>query len=142
MNWSMWWPIGLLVLSNVFYQICSKGMPEDFHPLAATALTYLIGAVFACVLYLIINPKGSLFGEFKHFNWQPVILGFAIVGLEVGAMYMYRAGWNVSTGALVHSTIASICLIILGMLAYHETISFTQLGGIVLCLVGLVLINK
>ena len=142
MNIAMWWPIGLLVFSNVFYQVCSKGMPKGLHPLAATSLTYLVGAVIAFVIYLIINPKGHFFGEFRQLNWAPFILGFAIVGLEAGAMYMYRAGWNISTGALVHSTIASIVLVVLGVLAYHEVLSLSKLTGIVLCLVGLILVNR
>lgn len=142
MNWSMWWPIGLLVLSNVFYHICSKQIPAGFHPLAATSLTYLVGAVFAFLVYLLINPKGSFFGEFKQINWTPFVLGLAIVGLEAGAMYMYRAGWNVSVGQLVMSAILSIVLIFVGMIAFHEQITASKLIGIAFCLIGLFFINR
>ena len=142
MSWSMWWPIGLLVLSNVFYHFCSKQIPAGFHPLAATSLTYLVGAVFAFLVYLLINPKGSFFGEFKQINWTPFVLGLAIVGLEAGAMYMYRAGWNVSVGQLVMSAILSIVLIFVGMIAFHEQITASKLIGIAFCLIGLFFINR
>ncbi len=142
MNWSMWWPIVLLVLSNVFYHICSKQMPAGLHPLAATSLTYLVGAVFAFVLYLIINPKGSFFGEFRQVNWAPFVLAAAIVGLEAGAMYMYRVGWDISVGQLVMSSILAIVLIFVGLIAFHEQISASKLAGIAICLVGLYFINR
>ena len=142
MTLAMWWPIGLLVLSNVFYHVCSKSMPDGLHPLAATALTYIVGAVFAFVVYLIVVPKGDFFGEFKHLNWVPFVLSMAIVGLEVGAMYMYRAGWNVSTGQLVMSAIVAIVLIFVGMLAFHETITLSKVIGIAFCLIGLFFINR
>lgn len=142
MSWSLWWPIGLMVLSNIFYHICSKSMPEGLHPLTATAITYLFGALVAFGLYHLVNPKGSFFGEFKHLNWMPFVLGFAIVGLEAGAMYMYRAGWDVSVGQLVMSAILSIALIIVGILLYHETISVSKIAGIAFCLIGLFFINR
>ena len=38
------WPLGLVVLSNVLYQICAKSVPEGMNPLASLTITYLIGA--------------------------------------------------------------------------------------------------
>ncbi len=142
MSWSMWWPIGLVVLSNVFYHICSKSVPADFHPLAAISLTYIVGAVFSFVVYMFINPKGSFFGEYRHLNWTPFVLGMAIVGLEAGVMYMYRAGWNVNTGQVVMSAILSVCLIFVGMIVFHESITTSKLVGIAFCLIGLFFINR
>ena len=45
MDIRMWWPIALIVFSNVFYNICSKQTPEGIHPLAALTVTYLVAAV-------------------------------------------------------------------------------------------------
>ena len=142
MNWTLWWPIGLLVLSNVFYHICSKSLPPDFNPLAATSLTYLVGAAFAFLVYQLVEPNRSFFAEFRHLNWVPFVLGLAIVGLEAGAMYMYRAGWEISVGHLVMSAILAIALIFVGLLVFHETITVNKVIGIVLCLTGLFFINR
>ncbi len=138
----MWWPIGLLILSNVAYHICSKSLPEGFHPLAATSLTYLVGAVFAFFIYLLINRKGHFFGEFKHVNWVPFVLAAAIVGLEAGAMYMYRVGWEISVGQLVMSAILAIALLIIGVIFFKESFTVSKVIGIVLCLAGLFFINR
>ena len=75
-------------------------------------------------------------------NWTTVMMGLSIVGFEIGAMYMYKVGWNVSVGNLVMSTIVAVALIFVGVLVYKETVTITQLAGIGLCLVGLIFINK
>ena len=55
---------------------------------------------------------------------------------------MYKAGWNISTGQIVYSSILAICLIIVGCTFYHETITGTKIAGILICMVGLYFINK
>ena len=39
------WPIALVVMSNIVYQICAKSVPSGIHPLASLTVTYLVGAV-------------------------------------------------------------------------------------------------
>jgi len=70
------------------------------------------------------------------------VLGFAIVGLEVGSMYMYKVGWNMNTGYLMHSGIFAITLLFLGYFLYKEQITPTKIAGLLLCLLGLFLIKK
>jgi drug/metabolite transporter (DMT)-like permease len=75
-------------------------------------------------------------------NWTPfVVLGLAIVGLEAGYVFLYRAGWKVSSGALTANICLAVALLIIGYLLYKETISVKQLAGVVVCGVGLFLIN-
>jgi len=49
--------------------------------------------------------------------------GITIVGLEVGFIQMYRAGWNISIGSLVANIILAVVLIIVGLLIYKDNIS-------------------
>ncbi|WP_312281002.1 EamA family transporter [Oscillibacter sp.] len=142
MPFSMIWPIALVVLSNVFYNVCSKETPAEINPFAALTVTYVIGAAFSALMYFALNRGGSLFREYQNINWSSFVLGFAVVGLEAGSIYMYKAGWNVSSGQLVYSSILAVCLILVGVLAYHETISHTKIVGILVCMLGLFLINK
>ncbi|MPN18528.1 hypothetical protein SDC9_165888 [bioreactor metagenome] len=79
--------------------------------------------------------------EYHNLNWSSFALGLAVVGLEAGSIYMYKAGWNVSSGQLVYSIILAMCLILVGVFAYHESISTTKIIGILVCLIGLYLIN-
>lgn len=138
----MIWPIALIVISNVFYNICSKETPSAIDPFASLTVTYIIGALVSLVLYFTINKSGNLIQEYKSINWSSFVLGIAIVGLESGSIYMYKAGWTVSSGHIFHGTILAICLIFIGALIYHEAITVTKIAGILICMFGLFLINK
>ena len=75
-------------------------------------------------------------------NWTTFVLGLAIVGLEAGSIYMYKAGWSINTGYIVKAMILSIALIIVGYFLYKESFSVTKAAGIGMYLFGLFLINK
>ena len=135
------WPIALVVLSNVFYHICEKSVPENVSPFASLAITYLIGAAVSVIMFFITEPKQSLVGEFAKVNWSSYVLGFVIVGLEVGFIYAYKAGWQIGTASIVQSSFLAIALIAVGALLYHETITWNKLVGIGICLIGLVFMN-
>jgi drug/metabolite transporter (DMT)-like permease len=136
------WPIALIVLSNVFYQVCSKSTPSEVNPFASLTITYGIGAIFSGILYWALSKGGNLLAEYRRVNWSAFVLGLVIVGLEAGSIYMYKAGWNISTGQLVHSSILAVILIFVGYSFYHETISATKIAGILICMAGLYLINR
>lgn len=139
---NMYIPIAIIVVSNIFYHVCSKSVPEGLNPFASLTVTYLVGAAFSAVLYFVLNRGGNLFAEYKNINWTTWVLGLAIVGLEAGSIYMYKTGWNISTGQLVHSSILAVCLIVIGVIFFKEHLSATKIAGIAVCMVGLFLINK
>jgi drug/metabolite transporter (DMT)-like permease len=135
------WPLALVVLSNVFYQICAKTVPGGMNPLASLTITYIVGAVISLVLYYMLNPGANIVREYSKLNWAPFVLGLVIVGLEVGYIYAYKAGWSVSTAQIVQATVVAVILIFVGYLIYHEALTWNKIAGIAVCLAGLVLIN-
>lgn len=135
------WPLVLVIVSNTVYQICSKGIPANASPYAALTITYAVGAIFSAALHFIIQPGTGLLQEITRMNWAPYVLGLVIVGLEVGWIYAYRAGWQVSTGMTVQSAFLAVALVIVGYLLYHEAVTWNKVVGIVICLVGLAFIN-
>lgn len=86
------WPIMLVVLSNVIYQVCAKSVPGSISPFASLTVTYLIAALFSGILFFIMGRHESLIGEFGKLNWAPFVLGIVLVGLEAGWIYAYKAG--------------------------------------------------
>ena len=142
MNLSMIWPIDVIVIANIFYNICSKETPAAISPFAALTVTYTVGAIFSALLYYTLTRDASLLQEYHHLNWSSFVLGLAVVGLEAGSICMYKAGWNVSSGQLVYSIILAVCLILVGVFLYHETLSTTKVIGIFVCLAGLFLISR
>ena len=135
------WPLALVVISNIVYQICAKSAPASMNPLASLTVTYGVGAVVSGALYFLLNRGGNLFQEYRSLNWAPFVLGLVIVGLEVGFLYAYRAGWKISTASIVQSAFLAVALVIVGALLYHEKVGWHQLVGVSLCLAGLLFIN-
>lgn len=136
------WPIALVVCSNTLYQICAKSVPDTIHPFASLTITYTVGAIASCVLYCLTNKDANLLREYSQIGWASVALGIAIVGLEAGYLYAYKAGWQVSMAATVQSSFLAVALIIVGFLIYHEAITWNKIVGVAICLIGLAVINK
>ena len=141
MNIHYIWPMALVILSNVVYQICAKSVPEEINPLASLTVTYLIGAVLSAVFYFLLGSNGNLLKEYGKLNWAPFVLGIVIVGLEVGWIYAYKAGWQVSTGFIVQSAFLAIALLFVGFSLYHEALTWNKVAGVIICLIGLAFIN-
>lgn len=135
------WPIALVVVSNTVYQICAKSVPDSVSPFAVLTITYLVAAVFSAVMFFATAAERSVAGELGKMNWAPFVLGVVIVGLEVGFIYAYKAGWQVSTASIVQCAFLAIALIVVGALLYHERITWSKLAGIGICMVGLYFIN-
>lgn len=135
------WPMGLVVISNVFYQICAKSVPDKMNPLASLTITYVVGAIASLVLYYALNRGESIVMEYQKINWAPFVLGIVIVGLEVGYIYAYKAGWPVSVAQIVQSAVLAVILIFVGYMLYKEAITWNKIVGIIICLAGLGLIN-
>lgn len=139
--WNMIWPMILIVLSNCFYNICTKSTPENVNTFGALTVTYLIGAMLSAILFVSSVGPTRAIDEIKQVNWTSFVLGLSIVGLEAGYVFLYRAGWKVSNGALTANICLAIALIVIGFLLYKETICLRQVLGIVVCGIGLFLIN-
>ena len=135
------WPIGLVVISNIVYQICSKSVPAEISPFASLTVTYVTAAIFCAAVYLLTGKGSGAAKDFTSLNWAPFVLGIVIVGLEVGFIYAYQAGWQVSTASIVQSSFLAIGLLIVGALLYHESLTWNKLLGVVICMIGLVFMN-
>lgn len=139
--WNMIWPLVLIVVSNCFYNICAKSTPENVNTFGALTVTYLIGAVLSSILFVSSAGPARAIAEIKQVNWTSFVLGLSIIGLEAGYVFLYRAGWKVSNGALTANICLAVALIVIRFLLYKETISLRQVVGIVVCGIGLFLIN-
>lgn len=134
----MLWPLLLIIISNCFYNICTKSIPEDADAFGTLVITYIAGALIAFVMFW--SHSGD-FSISRNFNWPSVILGFAIVGLEAGYVYLFRAGWQISKGSLTANICLAIVLLFVGFFMYGEKISMRQIIGALVCMAGLYMIN-
>lgn len=136
------WPIALIVFSNIVYQICAKSVPKDMNTMASMVITYLVGAACSAIMFFALFRNQNLITELRKANPATVMLGVSVVGLEVGFIYAYKAGWSVSTASTVQSVFLAAALIVVGAVLYHEVVTPGKIIGVVLCMAGIYFINR
>lgn len=140
--WNYIWPVLLVVAANTFYNLCSKATPADVQPFATLIVTYLTSIVVCLVLFFVTSSDKNLLAAWKSVNWTAVAFGLCLVGLEFGYIQLYRVGWSMSVGPLVYNIALACVLLVLGVLLYKEVLHLPQIIGMLLCVVGLVLVNR
>jgi multidrug transporter EmrE-like cation transporter len=134
--------LSLAIACTVAYHLVLKLTPAGVNPLLSLLVTYaLVTAIFGALL--LASPGGFEWRqEARHLNWTAIALAVAIVGLDLGFLYLYRGGFEVSLGALVTQSSAAMLLLVVGVTVFREKISLANAAGMVLCLVGLWLVNR
>ncbi|MBR2589903.1 MAG: EamA family transporter [Clostridia bacterium] len=139
--WNMFYPIAIIVISNILYNVCTKSTPKEVNAFAALTITYFIAAAVSFITFFISAKGKNLITEFTKTNWTTFVLGLVIVGLELGYILAFRNGWAMNTASVTANITLAVALIIVAALFYKESITLKQIAGIVLCGGGLVLIN-
>jgi uncharacterized membrane protein len=134
--------LSLAIAATVAYHLVLKLTPAGVNPFLSLMATY------AAVTLLL--GLGLAFGagpfEWRHelraLNWTALALAAAIVALDLGFLFLYRTGYDVSLGALVTQSAAALLLLVIGVLVFRERLSIANGVGLALCLAGLWLVNK
>jgi uncharacterized membrane protein len=118
-----------------------KSMPSDVNPFGALMVTYLVASLISGMIFIYSVGPSNIGAGLSKINWTSVVLALAIVGLEVGYVFVYRAGWAVSSASVVANIGLACVLVFVGYFLYRENVSINQIVGIIVCMFGLVLIN-
>ena len=111
MNFSFWWPVGLVVLSGVGYQVSAKEVAGGADPLAALVVTYLVASLTSFLISIAL--------------------------IELGTIFIYKAGWTMNASFIVTNALITLCLILTGAVLYREKLSRRQALGIVVSFIGI-----
>ncbi len=139
----MFWfflPVFIVVVSNVIYDVSAKSIREDLNAYAGTTIIYSILVVFYFLVFVIFNPSASISVEMSKVNWAVLTFALATIGLESGYIFLFRAGWNISLGGMVCNVMLAMCMLVVGQLLFHETVSSIQYLGVIFCITGLILV--
>lgn len=130
----------LLIVSNVAYHTSQKSVPSTVNPLESIICTFFIALALSVVLLPIFTDINNL--TFRHFNWANLLSGISIVGIVVGHVLYYRAGWSLSSGTLFSYVAICILLVPVGLLLFHERISLYKISGFIVSVIGLYLLTR
>ncbi len=134
--------LSLAILCTVGYHLVLKVTPAGVSPLLSLMLTYALVTLVLGVILLLAPGAFDWRQELRHLNWTALALAVVIVGLDLGFLYLYRGGFEVSLGALVTQSAAAMLLLIVGVAVFREKLSAANVAGLVLCLAGLWLVNR
>jgi drug/metabolite transporter (DMT)-like permease len=131
----------LAILSSALYHFSQKATPAGVNPAVAIMVTYVVAFFLTLLLFFFIPVRNGLFAEIRQLNWASYLLAFSIVGLEVGFLLVYRAGWNVGIAAVLVNVVASLLLVPVALFVFKQQLTWVNVIGILVCLAGLVMLN-
>ncbi len=133
----------LTIGANMAYHLSQKNISSSVNPMVSLVITYLIAIVASLALIPICAPFSqisegtSLLDHMKSVNWASYMLGLAAVGLEIGFLLAYRAGWQVSVAGLFANAAAALMLCPIGIFFFSEELTVRKSTGFVITLIGL-----
>jgi multidrug transporter EmrE-like cation transporter len=134
--------LGIAIAATVAYHVVLKLTPTGSNPYLSLAVTY--ACVFAgfSALYVVAPGPSSLRTALGELNWTAPVLGLVVVFLDLGFFMLYRGGFDVSLGQLITQSAGALFLLLIGVAFFAEKLSLVNVAGILLCVIGLWLINK
>lgn len=132
--------IALTVLGGVLYHVSQKATPRGVNPVPAIIVAYLVALGVSLVLLLLDPQRHATLASLRQMNWATVALGLAIVGVELGFLLAYRAGWSLNSAAVTSNVAVAVLVVPAGMLLFREPLLPRNLLGILFAVVGLLLL--
>lgn len=134
-------PVAIVILSTIVYQLVIKITPHQVNPLITLFVTYLAAAALCMLLYPFFSQGETVLENLKKINWTSLMLGLAVVGIEVGFLLTYRAGWPFSTTSQMANSVVAMAVLVIGLFIFKEKLSLLKGAGILLCMTGVFMIN-
>jgi drug/metabolite transporter (DMT)-like permease len=135
-----WLSVVLIVVTNLVYHVAQKSIPRDVHPLISLCVTYAVALATTLCLFPFFPVRPSMGQAVRQLRWSTVAVGVSVVGIEIGFLLAYRAGWRISLGSTAAAAALAVLLIPTGVAFYGERLSAANVTGIALCIAGFVLV--
>jgi len=133
--------ITLTIASSALYHFVAKSTPSNVNFTVSLLVTYALAFVVTLVGFFFFPATNGITAELKRLNWASIGLAIAVVGIEFGFLLSYRSGWNLGIAAVLATVIASLILVPVAILVFKDKISWVNILGILVCLVGLIMLN-
>jgi multidrug transporter EmrE-like cation transporter len=133
--------ITLAICSSALYHFSAKSTPSNVNFTVSLLVTYAIAFAVTLFTFYFFPVSNGIAAELKHLNWASISLAIAIVGIEFGFLLVYRSGWNLGIAAVLTNVVASLILLPVAIFFFRDKISWVNIVGIFVCLVGLVMLN-
>jgi multidrug transporter EmrE-like cation transporter len=133
--------ITLAIFSSALYHFTAKSTPSNVNFTVSLLVTYAVAFGIVLLTFIFFPIENGLAAEFKRLNWASIGLAIAVVGIEFGFLLTYRSGWNLGIAAVLVNVVASLILVPVAIFYFKDDISWVNIAGILVCLIGLVMLN-
>ena len=133
--------ITLAICSSALYHFTAKSTPSNVNFTVSLLVTYAVAFAVTTLGFFFFPVKNGILAEVKQLNWASIGLAIAVVGIEFGFLLTYRAGWQLGIAAVLVNVVASLILVPVAIFLFKDKISLVNILGILVCLIGLVMLN-
>ncbi len=133
--------ISLAICSSALYHFVAKSTPSNVNFTVSLLVTYAVAFIVTLFTFFFFPAKNGILAELKQLNWASIGLAVAIVGIEFGFLLVYRAGWHLGIAAVLTNVVASLILLPVAVFLFKDKISWVNIIGIFICLIGLMMLN-
>lgn len=133
--------ITIAIVSSVLYHVFQRAIAPGANPVISVLITYVTAFLLSLPLFALFPLEDNLSRALSKVNWASFALALAIVGLELGFLLAYRAGWNISVAGIASNAAAALVLLPIGLALFGEKPSLVNILGVVVCIAGLVMVN-
>ena len=134
--------LGIAIAGTVAYHVVLKLTPVGANPYLSLAVTYAVTTAIFIAVYAAAPGPSPLRAALGELNWTAIALGMVVAFLDLGLMMLYRGGFDVSLGQLITQSAGALLLLLVGVAFFAERLTAVNIVGILLCVVGLWLVNK
>lgn len=133
--------MALVIICTACYHLGQKLINENINPMVSMTATYLV-ALIVSIISIFIFPSKNIVASFRELSWPSYVLGIVVFGIEAGFLIAYRSGWNINVAPLFSNIISTLILVFLGLYIFKEQLSVTNMIGICLSVIGLILMKR
>lgn len=135
-------PLLLAVVGSLLYHASAKSIPKSIDPAAALIGLYGTALAGSLVTFALLKSAPATLQLSRY--WHPTVAGVGLGALmiELGFLLAYRGAWPVSTASVIANALVAVLLLPLGALVFGEAVTVDRALGVVLCLIGVSLLQR
>ena len=126
----------LVIAAQSLYQLAMKAVPSGAHPLNALIVAYGIAIAVCLVLSPLLGSTVTPTALRRLLTWPTLMLALSVVGIEMGYILAYRAGWKIGMTYAFASGATVAILAVFGALYFGEYLDLKKCLGLVFVLAG------
>jgi drug/metabolite transporter (DMT)-like permease len=137
----LYFSMALTIGSSALYHFTQKQIPAGVNPIVSVIVTYVVSLILCLGLLYFVRPADGIWPAVRQLNWTSYALALSMIGLEVGYLLVYRSGWEFGLASVLVNVASTLILLPIALLVFRSRLSWINIAGILVCLVGLVMLN-